>query len=96
MAVNIAHADIKRTTRKEIQPFHKVLKNHNALPNKNGTHAKILRINAADTMHTKTEISREMEMLEMSRNALEHDAILSTVKNFHQLVRTILSMAQGG
>ena len=96
MAVNIAHADIKGTTRKEIRPFQKVLKSHNALPNKSGTHTQILRIGTADTMTTKTEISRELEMLEMSRNALEHDAILSTVKNFHQLVKTILSMAQGG
>ena len=37
-----------------------------------------------------------MEMLEMSKNVLEHDAVLSTVKNFHQLVKTILSMSQGG
>lgn len=96
MAVNIAHADIKGTARKEIRPFHQVLKRHGAIPGKNGMHGGILKIGSNDTIVTKTEISRELEMLEMSRNALEHDAILSTVKNFHQLVRTILSMSQGG
>ena len=88
--------DIKGTTRKEMRPFGQVLKHHGAIPNKNGPQVRILRLGAADSMNTKTEISREMEMLEMSRNVLEHDAILSTVKNFHQLVKTILSMSQGG
>ncbi len=96
MAGNIAHADIKGTTRKEMRSFHEVLKRHGAIPNKTGTQVRTLRIGAKDATSTKTEISREMEMLEMSRNALEHDAILSTVKNFHQLVKTILNMSQGG
>ncbi len=96
MVTNIAQAEIKGATRKEVRPFDQVLKRHGAIPNKNGTHTKILKIDTADTIVTKTEISRELEMLEMSRNALEHDAIISTVKNFHQLVKTILSMSQGG
>lgn len=96
MAENITHADTKGATRKEMRSFGQVLKRHGAIPIKNGPQVRVLRLGAADSMTTKTEISREMEMLEMSRNVLEHDAILSTVKNFHQLVKTILSMSQGG
>jgi flagellar basal body rod protein FlgB len=96
MAGNIAHADIKGTTRMEMRTFEQVLKRHGAIPNKNNTQVRVLNIGASDFTTTKTEISREMEILEMSRNALEHDAILSTVKNFHQLVKTILNMSQGG
>jgi len=96
MVTNIANADIKGTARKEIRPFHQVLKRHGMIPNKNTPDGQILRIDAKDFLTTKTEISRELEMLEMSRNSLEHDAILSTVKNFHQLLKTILSMSQAG
>ena len=96
MATNIAHADIKGTARKEIRPFHQVLKRHGVVPGKQTLPGKTLRIDSKDFLTTKTEISRELEMLEMSRNSLEHDAILSTVKNFHQLLKTILNMSQGG
>lgn len=96
MATNIANADIKGTARKEMRSFHQVLKRHGMIPNKNSPQGRILRIDSKDFFTTKTEISRELEMLEMARNSLEHDAILSTVKNFHQLLKTILSMSQTG
>ena len=96
MAQNIAHSDIKGATRKEMRSFGQILKRHGAMPTKDGPTVRTIRLGADDSINTKTEISREMEMLEMSKNVLEHDAILSTVKNFHQLVKTILSMSQGG
>lgn len=96
MAENIALADVKGATRKEMRPFHQVLKRHGALPKANKTPVKLISVDKGDTIKTKREISREMETLEMSRTVLEHDALLSTLKNFHQLVKTILSMSQGG
>jgi flagellar basal body rod protein FlgB len=96
MANNIANADIKGVKRKEIRPFHQVLKKHGMIHNENNIQGRILRIDTSDFLPAKTEISKEIEMLEMSRSSLEHDAILSTVKNFHQLLRTILSMSQTG
>ena len=96
MVGNMAHADIKGTVRREMKPFKKVLERHHAMPNKDGTQVKMLKIDAKDIVKTKTEVSRESEALEMSHNALEHDAIINTVKNFHQLVKTILNMSQAG
>ncbi len=96
MAENIALADVRGATRKEMRHFRQVLKRHGAMPSKDTPPVKLIKIGKGDVVKTKTEISREMETLEMSRTVLEHDAILSTVKNFHQLVKTILSMSQGG
>ena len=97
IAQNIAHADIKKAPHKDMRPFGQVLKRHGAIPTRSGQQVRILRLGDGDTVDNKKKsINRELEMLEMSRNALEHDAILSTVKNFHQLVKTILSMSQGG
>jgi flagellar basal body rod protein FlgB len=95
MAENIALADVKGATRREMLPFRQVLKRHNAIPSPDNAPVKLIKIDKNDTIGTKTEISREMETLEMSRAVLEHDAIVSTVKGFHQLIKSILSMSQG-
>lgn len=96
MAENIALADVRGATRREMRSFKHVLKRHDALPGMDHSPVKLIKIDGKDTVKTKSEISREMETLEMSRTVLEHDALLSTFKNFHQLVKTILSMSQGG
>jgi flagellar basal body rod protein FlgB len=96
MAENIALADVKGATRREMPTFRQVLKRHGALPGATDKPVKLIKIDSKDTFKTKSEISREMETLEMSRTVLEHDALLSTLKNFHQLVKTILNMSQGG
>lgn len=96
MTENIAHADMKGVKHTEIRPFKEVLKRHRAIPNKEGTHATSFKIGPDDIIKSKKSIARENEMLQMSHNAIEHDAIVSTIKNFHQLVKTILSMSQGG
>jgi len=96
MAENIALADVKGATRREMRTFRQVLKRHGALPGANDKPVKLIKIDSKDTFKTKSEISREMETLEMSRTVLEHDALLSTLKNFYQLVKTILNMSQGG
>ena len=91
---NIANADMKNARRKEIEPFLTIMKrSHNARTN-NGTlikDVKNFRIRGDDYKTTDDEIVRELEMMQLTRTTTDHDGLLSIVKKFHQMYRSVLS-----
>lgn len=92
---NITMSDVKGLTRREMRPFHELLRRQQMA--NNGKHdPSTLKIRSDDFIKTNTEISKELEMLELSRNTMEHDAILSTLKNFHQMVKIVINSNQAG
>lgn len=86
---NIALSDTKGAVRHEITPFKEILKKQKL------SRTDSLKISEKDIVKTKNEISKELEMLELSRNTLEHDAIINTIKNLHQLMKTVININQG-
>lgn len=92
---NITVSDIKGLTRRELRPFHELMRRQQLLPNGKKDPGS-LRIRHDDVIKTTTEISKELEMLELSRNTMEHDAIISTLKNFHQMVKIVINANQVG
>lgn len=91
LASNIAHADMRGTLRKDIRPFHEILNK-----NKYNNPLQELKISSKDSIESKAEISRDMEVLEFNRNALEHSSVTNLLKSFHSLLKTVLSLSQSG
>lgn len=83
---NISNADVRGTLRKEIKPFHEIV-------NKNHNHSD-LKITTKDVITTKSEIAREIEILEFNRNFLEHESVINLLKNFHGLIKIVLNLNQ--
>ncbi len=94
---NIAHADDRAATRRELKSFKEVIAQS---PKKlksagNGlSEVRVLKITEDDVIKTKTEIAREIEMLEMSNNSLEHDSLINIVRNFHRMLKSVLGKGQ--
>jgi flagellar basal body rod protein FlgB len=92
---NITMSDVKGLTRREMLPFHELLRRQQL--SSNGKHnPDTLKIRSDDFIKTNTEISKELEILELSRNTMEHDAIVTTLKNFHQIVKMVINSNQAG
>lgn len=92
---NVTMSDVKGLTRREMRPFHELLRRQQ-MANNGKNDPRTLKIRSDDFIKTNTEISKELEMLELSRNTMEHDAILSTLKNFHQMVKIVINSNQAG
>ena len=91
---NIANADMKSAKRKEITPFLSILNRSLRARTNTGqvlTDVKDFKIKSEDSVTTKDEISREQEMMQLTRTTADHDGLLSIVKKFHQMYRTILA-----
>lgn len=91
---NIANADMKSAKRKEITPFLSILNRSLSARTNTGqvlTDVKDFKIKSEDSVTTKDEISREQEMMQLTRTTADHDGLLSIVKKFHQMYRTILA-----
>jgi len=90
---NIANADMKSARRKEIAPFVAILhRSHQARTNtgKLLSDVKDFKIKGQDILTTPDEISREQEMMQLTRATTDHDGLMSIIKKFHQMYRTIL------
>ena len=82
---NIASSSLAGAQRKEIRPFHELVQ-------RNGLRSDgSFIIRPRDIHRTRVDINGEMETLELSRNVLEQDALVSLRKNFHKIVRSISS-----
>ncbi len=91
---NIAHAEIPSMARKELRSFRHILKNQSHLNKTPSIDNSMLAFTPDDVLKTKSEISREVEMLELAHNNIEHDALINMVRNFHKMMRTIISRSQ--
>jgi flagellar basal body rod protein FlgB len=91
---NIANADLKQARRKEIAPFLAIMqRSHNARTT-NGSlikDVKNFRIRGDDYLNTNDEIVRELEMMQLTRTTTDHDGLISIIKKFHQMYRSVLS-----
>jgi flagellar basal-body rod protein FlgB len=91
---NIANADMKSARRKEITPFLSILNRSQHARTNTGkllTDVKNFKIKSEDSVTTKDEISREQEMMLLTRATTDHDGLMSIIKKFHQMYRTILA-----
>ncbi len=91
---NIANADMKSARRKEIAPFLTILqRSHQARTNtgKLLSDVKSFHIRNDDIVTTKDEISREQEMMQLTRTTTDHDGLISVIKKFYQMYRTVLA-----
>ncbi len=91
---NIANAEIPSMARKELRSFKQIVKRQNQISHKNAVDYAPLTITSEDVFKTKSEISREVETLEMAHNNIEHDALINIVRNLHKMMRTIISRSQ--
>ncbi len=94
---NIANADNSSATRKELKSFKEVIA-HSPRRIKNSgygvSEVRDVKITDDDVITTKSEIAREVEMLEMSNNSLEHDSLINIVRNFHKMMKSVLGKGQ--
>ena len=91
---NIANADLRHARRQDLSPFEKILiHSRNARTNtgKLLKDVKEFEIRGEHIVSTNEEISREQEMMLLTRTTTEHEGLLSMIKKFHQMYRTILS-----
>ncbi|MES2607321.1 MAG: hypothetical protein V4544_01095 [Pseudomonadota bacterium] len=91
---NIANSDMKSAKRKEISPFVSILQRSNYARTNTGkllNDVKNFRIKKEDIITTKEEISREQEMMLLTRATADHDGLMSIIKKFHQMYRAVLS-----
>lgn len=91
---NIARADIPGAKRREIKAFRELatqqtLKflNNDRLNEEQCT----LDISQKDILTENREIEREMEIMEMNHNSLNHQALLDIVSNFYKLYKYAIS-----
>jgi flagellar basal body rod protein FlgB len=91
---NIANAEIPSMARKELRSFKQIVKRQNQLGNQKVIDYNPLQIGVDDVFKTKSEISREMETLEMTHNNIEHDALINIVRSLHKMMRTIVGRSQ--
>ena len=91
---NIANADMKSARRKEIAPFLKILQRSQQARTSTGkllSDVKSFHIRNDDIVTTKDEISREQEMMQLTRTTTDHDGLINVIKKFHQMYRTVLA-----
>ncbi len=91
---NIANADMKSARRKEIAPFLKILQHSQQARTSTGkllSDVKSFHIRSDDIVTTKDEISREQEMMQLTRTTTDHDGLINVIKKFHQMYRTVLA-----
>jgi flagellar basal body rod protein FlgB len=91
---NIANSDMPRARRKELTSFSTIL--HNSLPAHSSSGKKFkdvrnVKISDNNIKTTDDEISREQEMMLLTRNTADHDGLINVVKSFHKMYRSVLS-----
>lgn len=94
---NLASANLPRSVRKDLIDFKTIVKRHaaqNTHPKPGNMHIDPLVIKEEDVISKRADIATDLETLEMSTNAAEHEFMVSIMKKFHQLVRTASTRVQ--
>lgn len=90
LAQNLSSANLPNSVRKDLLDFQTIVKRHaskNIAPKPGSMHIDPLTIQEEDVVIKKQEIAMDLETLEMSQNALEHEFMVNIMKQFHKLVR---------
>lgn len=85
---NLARADMVNQKRCELKPFSKIVAERKTSLSGQGKpprHIDELILKPDDVMLTSSGISREHEMIELSKNAAEHEAFIALMKKLHRL-----------
>lgn len=90
---NIARSDIPGALRQEVKPFREILSKKSLDASRNPiTSTKLtLSIDNRDIQTQSTEIEREMEVMEMNHNVINHQSILDILSTMHKLYKSALS-----
>lgn len=92
LADNVSRADMTQAFRRDIKPFRRIMSEQSKSPYTHGS----FRIRDDDVVKTKQEINREMEMLEVTNNATEYDAMLALMKRLTRMVQIVGGKMGGG
>ena len=94
---NLASADLPYPVRKDLIDFKDIIKKQNArkLDRDDPMLVDPLFIKDYHVIERRDEITRDLETLEMSQNALEHEFMINIMKKFHQMVRAVSTKPQG-
>jgi flagellar basal body rod protein FlgB len=85
---NLSRADMLNQKRRELKPFGKIVaerKTNQTGKETSTRHIDELIMKPDDVTLTRAGISREHEMIELSKNAAEHEAFVSLMKKLHRL-----------
>ena len=90
---NISQADIPGTMRRDLKPFRDLVRKKSLDTAKNNITSETLSLNIKDDdiSTTKTEVEREMEVLELSHNSINHQALIDVLSTMHRLYRTAVA-----
>ena len=91
---NIARADMPGAKRQEIRPFRDISKQKTIkFSHQDSVNSQqyTLDLSAKDIKTEDKEIEREMEIMEMNHNTLNHQALLDIVSNFYKLYKYAIS-----
>jgi flagellar basal body rod protein FlgB len=93
---NIAKADLIKAKRQELKPFRQIVEE---FVNKRGSFNKAkavdeIQVDRSNIFQTKKEISRDLEMLEFTNNAVEQEAFVGIMKKLHHLFQVAASKSQ--
>lgn len=94
---NLASSGLPNSVRKDLLDFATIVKRHaaqNVDPKPADMHVDPLVIKEEDVTKTQTDIAHDLETLEMSQNALEHEFMVNIMKQFHKLVRVASTRVQ--
>ena len=94
---NIASADIIGAKRKDIKPFEELV-NRKKIEKTTNSRSRIdndLNIKAQDITTFKQEIERELEILDLSHNSLNHQALIDVLSTMHKLYKTAIGRSNG-
>ena len=90
---NIAHADIPGALRHDLKPFRDLVQKRSLDASRNPVTSASLSLDfkQEDTKIHRQEIEKELEILEMNHNALNHQAVMDILSTLHKLYRTALA-----
>ena len=94
-ASNITRSDVPGSFKQDFVSFEKFWKDYQMIA-KNHLTSSTAAFSPKNVVETKMHAKRDVEMIEINRNALEHQAVLGMINSFHKMMRSALSTQQGG
>ncbi|CAO5678337.1 MAG: hypothetical protein NEHIOOID_00901 [Holosporales bacterium] len=90
---NIARSDIPGELRKELKPFRDLIKGNKLDSARNSitSPSLSLSIKNSDIVTQHTEIERELEVLEMNHNVLNHQSILDILTSMQKVYENAIN-----
>jgi flagellar basal body rod protein FlgB len=91
---NLTRAEMNDARRDEVKPFREVIESQKTKKSKSTIIGRELNMSDSDILRTRVEISRESEMLEISNNTAEHEAMMGILKKLINMLRSMGAKSQ--